>query len=191
MITMGYVCNPASAHFLNVINQRPAPQKGNLCFTGIIDVGYLELKHHQWLLWVQSPWGRIFWEVFPQGQLWSRREEDCLSSWYLNLVVCKSLPHGTGSEGTKSDVTESSLALWGAVDENAALVALETPVLEEDHQRQWPVWVELTCAYETSWVCSRWRSQRSRMRQVKTTSLREVSRCGNTELFMCSEFAFA
>lgn len=55
MLTMGCVCYLTSAHFLNVINKRPAPLKGNLCFTGTIDAGYLELKNHQWLFWAQSP----------------------------------------------------------------------------------------------------------------------------------------
>ena len=91
-------------------------------------------------------------------KLWSIWDQDCISSWQLNVVVCKSLPNDDGLGNMKASNLQGSwraseawhhvawLEPGEAIGEGEASVLVETSGILEmsaswDHdQRLWQVW---------------------------------------------------
>lgn len=128
MVKMGYVYYPVSAHFLSEVGKQDVSTAGRKPL-------------FYWDNWSWLPGGQKSSAITKSPKSLRQNLLGSISSgWahnamvqkgvrlYLKLVLKLGLPHGIGFKGMKGGVTESSwsLALWEAIDENAALVALET-----------------------------------------------------------------
>lgn len=132
----------------------------------------------------QHHWGEIFQNVFPQGQhteVVVPRGEGFVSSWNLNLAMCKSHLHGTGFKGMKATWLNGS---WKETEAGHLVAGLGS--LQNGQRREWwrgslsytgytkigttmghlsrPVvpWVELALDQEIMWAVDEWMTELKR-----------------------------